>query len=415
MMTHSGRNNHHFPLLMNADEGEGGGSVVEEKGQLPAHTSSPLSSSCSDSSGAGEGFNDDSDDDDDEEINDPPTVKKFDISTYTIYDRVVLLAPTRCGKTVMMRHLVEELHMKNAVDMVIAMSGSDTATGSMRDFLPPSVVHTRFNEDVLMNTMDALEEMCGKEYRRKRRSPRVLFILDDVFSDTSKIKKSPAFLRLFEVARNYHCGAIVCTQFPLQLPPRIRSNATKIMAWATPADKTFMKNSFDNYFACLGSLSHYSEMMKTISTCGPQARYNALVCDKQSDSVAVEKCITWYRAPTRRRTTPPAIKYDIGKMGIVKNLEETFERKTGQGKGKGASHVPALFTAPPKCRRSERNKKLIATPGNAIFSTVTARKKKNAVGGGGGAGTGAKAKKLPPPSSSSTRAPSSSKTEQRVE
>ena len=142
---------------------------------------------------------------------------------------VILVGKRGTGKSYCLRDICWHFHKD--VPKVFVMSGTENCSPFFVDFVPPNSIMHKFNPDAANRIVSEQYEKCMNFYKKlDRKDPsaakednRVMWILDDCMYD-EKWAKTELMRYIFTCGRHLKIFLIVTMQYPLGIPPPLRSN-----------------------------------------------------------------------------------------------------------------------------------------------------------------------------------------------
>lgn len=141
--------------------------------------------------------------------------------------RMILLAKSKCGKTVLVEHLYKK-QFKNIFDVVAVFSKTSVNRYS-------EVIHTNsvkglfyddYNEAALLAIIEKQKELL--KTTKKKDMPRVLLIFDDV-ADHNLVKNSKVMNDLFTLGRHQFICTLFITQYHTMVTTTWKANSDYLM------------------------------------------------------------------------------------------------------------------------------------------------------------------------------------------
>ena len=149
-------------------------------------------------------------------------LKKFDITSIRKDSTVVFVGKRRSGKSYTLRELLYNLRDLPAG---VIISGTEEASPFFSDFVPSSYIYNKFDE-VIPEKILKTQKKKIKRARKRGKDPKkdkFFFILDDCLYDNTW-QKTEVIRELFMNGRHYNMFFVLTMQYPLGIPPTLRSN-----------------------------------------------------------------------------------------------------------------------------------------------------------------------------------------------
>lgn len=205
---------------------------------------------------------------------------------------IVLIGRRDTGKSYLVRNLLY-FHQDIPVGMVI--SGTEAGNGFYAAHVPKLFIHEEYNtvliEKVLRRQKVVLKQVAKEkeEYRRAMTDPRTFVILDDCLYDQSWTRDKMMRL-LFMNGRHWKVMLIITMQYPLGIPPNLRTNIDYVFILREPY-LTNRKRIWENYASMFPSLELFCSVMDQTTN-----NYECLVINNNAKTSKITDQIFWYRA-----------------------------------------------------------------------------------------------------------------------
>ena len=159
-------------------------------------------------------------------------LKKFDMRTITFKANenkgpvIVMIGRRDTGKSYLVRDL---LFYHQDIPIGTVMSGTEAGNGFYSKHVPKLFIHDEYNtvliENILRRQKTALKKVTSdmKTMGRTTLDPRTFVILDDCLYDQSWTRDKMMRL-LFMNGRHWKVMLIITMQYPLGIPPNLRTN-----------------------------------------------------------------------------------------------------------------------------------------------------------------------------------------------
>jgi hypothetical protein len=208
---------------------------------------------------------------------------------------IVMIGRRDTGKSYLVRDLLFH-HQDVPIGTVI--SGTEAGNGFYAAHVPKLFIHEEYNtiliENVLRRQKVVLKQV-NKEiltYRRCTIDPRAFVILDDCLYDQSWTRDKMMRL-LFMNGRHWKIMLIITMQYPLGIPPNLRTNIDYVFILREPY-MTNRKRIWENYASMFPTLEAFSSVMDQTTE-----NYECLVINNNAKSNKLNDQIFWYKAEPR--------------------------------------------------------------------------------------------------------------------
>ena len=267
-------------------------------------------------------------------------LKKFDMKTITFRPDenkgpvIVMIGRRDTGKSFLVQDLLFH-HQDVPIGTVI--SGTEAGNGFYASYVPKLFIHEEYNtvliENILRRQKTVLKQV-NKEmemYRRSTIDPRTFVILDDCLYDQSWTRDKMMRL-LFMNGRHWKVMLIITMQYPLGIPPNLRTNIDYVFILREPY-MTNRKRIWVNYASMFPTFESFNSVMDQTTE-----NYECLVINNNSKSNKLQDQIFWYKAEKR-----PDFKLGSKEFWeISKNLGDDDEEAYDPSKSKKKNAGPAI-------------------------------------------------------------------------
>ena len=161
--------------------------------------------------------------------------------------------------------------------------------------MPKLFIHDEYSsvliENILRRQKAVLKQIKKEmeEYRRSTIDPRTFVILDDCLYDNTWSRDKLMRL-LFMNGRHWKVMLIITMQYPLGIPPTLRTNIDYVFILREPY-LTNRKRIWENYASMFPTLESFSSVMDQTTE-----NYECLVINNNAKSNKLQDQIFWYKA-----------------------------------------------------------------------------------------------------------------------
>ena len=228
-------------------------------------------------------------------------LKKFDMRWITFRPDenkgpvIVMIGRRDTGKSYLVRDL---LYHHQDIPIGTVMSGTEAGNGFYAAHVPKLFIHDEYNTVLIENILrrqKAVLKQVNKEmtmYRKSTIDPRTFVILDDCLYDAAWTRDKLMRL-LFMNGRHWKVLLIITMQYPLGIPPNLRTNIDYVFILREPY-LTNRKRIFENYASMFPTLESFCSVMDQTT-----ADYECLVINNNAKSNNLNEQIFWYKAQPR--------------------------------------------------------------------------------------------------------------------
>lgn len=221
-------------------------------------------------------------------------LKKFDISTITDDKVVVMIGKRNTGKSFLIRDL---LHYNNTFPLGTVISGTESANNFYGEMVPKMFIHDEFKQTIVDNVVKRQQHVIKyrndeiSKYGGSKVEPKSFLILDDCLYDSSWTKDKNV-RALFMNGRHLKMFFIISMQYPLGIPPNLRTNIDYIFILRENIVAN-RKRIYDNYAGMFQNFEIFCQVMDQCTE-----NFECLVIDNTTKSNKLEDNVFWYKAAT---------------------------------------------------------------------------------------------------------------------
>ena len=231
-------------------------------------------------------------------------LKKFDMRsiTFTAHERgngpvIVLVGRRDTGKSFLVKDL---LYHHQTIPVGTVISGTEAGNGFYASIVPKLFIHEEYNtiliekilrrQKIAMKQFNKEEEMYGEG--KARFDPRQFVILDDCLYDATW-SRDKLMRALFMNGRHWKVMLIITMQYPLGIPPNMRTNIDYVFILREPY-LTNRKKIYENYASMFPTFEAFCAVMDQTTE-----NYECLVIHNNAKSNKINEQIFWYKAEAR--------------------------------------------------------------------------------------------------------------------
>ena len=208
---------------------------------------------------------------------------------------VVLIGRRDTGKTYLVRDL---LYHHQDIPIGTVVSGTEAGNGFYGNHVPKLFIHDEYNsaiiENILKRKRQVLKQMKKEveAYRKTTIDPRSFVILDDCLYDATWTKDKMMRL-LFMNGRHWKVMLIITMQYPLGIPPNLRTNIDYVFILREPYISN-RRRIWENYAGMFPTFEGFCQVMDQCTE-----NYECLVINNNAKSNKLHDQIFWYKAQPR--------------------------------------------------------------------------------------------------------------------
>jgi hypothetical protein len=229
-------------------------------------------------------------------------LKKFDMKKITFKPNenqgpvIVLIGRRDTGKSFLVRDL---LYYHQDIPIGTVISGTEAGNGFYGKMVPKLFIHDEYNTAIIENILKRQKivmKQVKKEkeaYGRSNIDPRTFVILDDCLYDNTWARDKLMRL-LFMNGRHWKLMLVITMQYPLGVPPNLRTNIDYTFILREPYIAN-RKRIYENFAGMFPTFESFCQVMDQCTE-----NYECLVVSNNAKSNKLEDQIFWYKASPHR-------------------------------------------------------------------------------------------------------------------
>jgi hypothetical protein len=205
---------------------------------------------------------------------------------------VVLIGRRDTGKSYLVRDL---LYYQQDIPIGTVISGTEAGNGFYQEHIPKVFIHDEYNSSIIENILRR-QKQCMRQiqkevllYKKSAIDPRAFCILDDCLYDAGWTKDKLMRL-LFMNGRHWKIMLIITMQYPLGIPPNLRTNIDFVFILREPYINN-RKRIYENYAGMFPTFESFCQVMDQCTE-----NYECLVINNNAKSNKLTDQIFWYKA-----------------------------------------------------------------------------------------------------------------------
>jgi len=225
-------------------------------------------------------------------------LKKFDMKNISFKANenagpvIVFIGRRDTGKSFLVRDL---LYYHQDIPIGTVISGTESGNGFYAQHVPKLFIHDEYNTAIIENVLKR-QKMVLKQVKKEKESygrsnidGRAFVILDDCLWDNSWSRDKMMRL-LFMNGRHWKIMTVITMQYPLGVPPNLRTNIDYTFILREPYI-TNRKRIYENYAGMFPTFESFCQVMDQCTE-----NYECLVISNNARSNKLEDQIFWYKA-----------------------------------------------------------------------------------------------------------------------
>ena len=209
---------------------------------------------------------------------------------------IVMIGRRDTGKSYLVRDL---LYYHQNIPIGTVISGTEAGNGFYSQHVPKLFIHDEYNtaiiENILKRQKTVLKQVKREieSYKRSNIDPRAFVILDDCLFD-DKWTRDKMMRLLFMNGRHWKIMLIITMQYPLGVPPVLRTNIDYVFILREPY-LTNRRRIYENYAGMFPTFESFSQVMDQCTE-----NYECLVINNNVKSNKLQDQIFWYKAESHK-------------------------------------------------------------------------------------------------------------------
>ena len=205
---------------------------------------------------------------------------------------VVLIGRRDTGKSFLVRDL---LFYHQDIPIGTVISSTEAGNAFYSQHVPKLFIHEEYNlmiiDNILKRQKQVLKQIQNDIVSHKRSSidGRTFVILDDCLYDQSWTRDK-LMRMMFMNGRHWKIMLIITMQYPLGIPPNLRTNIDYVFILREPYISN-RKRIYDNYAGMLPTFEAFCQIMDQCTE-----NYECLVINNNAQSNRLQDQIFWYKA-----------------------------------------------------------------------------------------------------------------------
>jgi hypothetical protein len=219
-------------------------------------------------------------------------LRKFDMSSIADDKVIVMIGKRETGKSFLVRDL---MYHHRDVPIGTVISGTELANRFFGSMVPPVFIHDEITSELLSNVVKRQETMIRIIEKQKETygscsiDPRAFLILDDCMYDNTWIKDKNIRL-LFMNGRHYRISFVVTMQYPLGVPPALRTQIDYVFILRENLLSN-RKRIYENYAGMFPSFDVFCQVMNQCTE-----NFECIVINNNAKSNRLSDQVFWYKA-----------------------------------------------------------------------------------------------------------------------
>jgi hypothetical protein len=265
-------------------------------------------------------------------------LKKFDMKNISFRPDenkgpvIVLIGRRDTGKSYLVRDL---LYYHQDIPIGTVISGTEAGNGFFSAHVPKLFIHDEYNSAIIENILKRQKTVLKQikremeAYKRTNIDARAFVILDDCLYD-NKWTKDKLMRLLFMNGRHWKIMLVITMQYPLGIPPNLRTNIDYVFILREPYIAN-RKRIWENYAGMFPTFESFCQVMDQCTE-----NFECLVINNNAKSNKLNDQIFWYKAQNHSNFKLGSKEFwDLSKDINSDEEDELYDPNSVQKKGAG--------------------------------------------------------------------------------
>lgn len=265
-------------------------------------------------------------------------LKKFDMKNISFRPDenkgpvIVLIGRRDTGKSYLVRDL---LYYHQDIPIGTVISGTEAGNGFFSAHVPKLFIHDEYNSAIIENILKRQKTVLKQikremeAYKRTNIDARAFVILDDCLYD-NKWTKDKLMRLLFMNGRHWKIMLVITMQYPLGIPPNLRTNIDYVFILREPYIAN-RRRIWENYAGMFPTFESFCQVMDQCTE-----NFECLVINNNAKSNKLNDQIFWYKAQNHSNFKLGSKEFwDLSKDIISDEEDELYDPNSVQKKGAG--------------------------------------------------------------------------------
>ena len=265
-------------------------------------------------------------------------LKRFDMKSISFKANeskgpvVVLIGRRDTGKSFLVKDL---LYYHQDIPIGTVISGTEEGNGFYGKLVPKLFIHNEYNTAIIENILKRQRQVLKQikkemeQFKRSTIDPRTFVIMDDCLYDNTWAREKLMRL-LFLNGRHWKVMLIITMQYPLGIPPTLRTNIDFVFILREPYIAN-RKRIYENYAGMFPTFESFCQVMDQCTE-----NFECLVINNNAKSNKLQDQVFWYKADAHNDFRLGSKEFwELSKQINDEDEEEQYDpnnvKKRGQG------------------------------------------------------------------------------------
>lgn len=244
-------------------------------------------------------------------------LKRFDLSMVQDDSVCTFIGRRRTGKSFLLRDL---MYINRDIPFGNVISSTEEANQFFGDFVPKTYIYADYDNEIINNIIKRQKVMLKKEKsgnpQFKNMDSRLFLVLDDCLFDDSWTRTT-GIRGLFMNGRHWKVMFLITMQYPLGIPPALRTNIDYTFIMREPYHSN-RRRLFEHYAGTFPDFSMFCQVMNSLG------EHECLVICNNAKSNKLEDQVFWYKAN-------PHGPFKVGSQAYWKYHQDHYKDDDQQG------------------------------------------------------------------------------------
>ncbi len=254
-------------------------------------------------------------------------IREFKMEYIADHASIVMVAKRGSGKSWVCRDILQNF---KTIPAGIIIAPTDKMNGFYHNFFPDSYIYYDFETDLVKKVLHRQEKIIDKEKEKEKQGKQLdargFIVMDDCLAQKKTWTNDPTILELLYNGRHYKLMYILTMQYPLGIPPALRSQFDYIFLLAEDNCQN-IRRLYDQYAGIFPTFESFKQVFKQLTQDhGCMVIVNTTRCPLKIDGNAgfLEK-VFWYKAKNIK-----AEQMGCGQFNKyhIKNYDENWRQKS---------------------------------------------------------------------------------------
>ena len=237
-------------------------------------------------------------------------LKLFQMDKLVPDPAIAMVAKRGSGKSWVIRDV---LRVNQSIPSGIVISPTDKMSSFYKDFVPDIFIYYDQETEplrtiltkLLEHQVQKIEKQKTKLLQGKKIDPRAFLVMDDCLASKSKWLKEQTIREIFQNGRHYKLLYILAMQFPLGIPPELRSNFDYVFLLREDFASN-LKRIYDHY---AGMFPTFNIFQRVFNIC--TAEYRCMVINNRGSGTDLTDKVFFYKAKNIKNFTVGCAQYKL--------------------------------------------------------------------------------------------------------